>query len=152
MKIIIDGDACPVKDVAFKIAEQYNVEIILVMSIKHYSSNNIDKTIYVDSFYQAADMAIVNRAVKGDIVVTNDYGLASLCLAKGCFCISFSGKHISNKNIDELLNIRFVSQKVRASGGKVKGPSKRTNEDDERFKNNLEKIVLSLYRGPQLEL
>lgn len=152
MKVLIDGDACPVKNIVYETAQKYGLEVVLITSIKHYSLNNRNDTIYVDSVSQAADMEIVNRAARGDIVVTGDYGLASLCIAKGSLCISFTGKLMNAKNIEYLLDIRFISQKVRAGGGKIKGPSKRTCEDDDRFRNNLEKLILSVYDSPQLEL
>jgi Uncharacterized protein conserved in bacteria len=152
MKILIDGDACPVKEIIYSVAFRYGIEVVLILSISHFSLNNRKDTVYVDSVSQAVDMEIVNRCAKDDIVVTGDYGLASLCLMKGCFCISFSGKYINSQNIDELLNIRFIGQKIREGGGKLKGPSKRTYEDDDRFEKNLERIIIDYRHDPQLEL
>jgi uncharacterized protein YaiI (UPF0178 family) len=152
MKILIDGDGCPVKDIAIRMGHEYGLEVMLVTSINHYSPNNGQETIYVDTVSQAADIMIANKAEKGDIVVTGDYGLASLCLAKGCFCITFSGMYITNKNIDEMLSIRFINQKIRAEGGRVKGPSRRTCEDDSRFNDNLQEIILRHCSNPQLGL
>jgi uncharacterized protein YaiI (UPF0178 family) len=152
MKILIDGDACPVKDIIFRIAEKYNIEVVLILSLKHYSLNNNENTIYVDSASQAVDMAIVNKCIKGDIVVTGDYGLASLCLMKGCYCLTFTGQFITNRNIDRLLDMRFIGQKIRASGGRTKGPTKRTTVDDDRFEENLERLILHYSCDPQLEL
>lgn len=155
MKIFIDGDACPVKDIVYGLSTKYDIEVIIIMSIKHYSdayngTSNGKKVIYVDSNPQAADMAIVNRVSEGDIVVTGDYGLASLCIMKRCICLSFTGNIIDINNIDELLNIRYINQKIREFGGRTKGPPKRTSRDDCRFKRSLEKIILQNL-GPQLE-
>jgi hypothetical protein len=151
MKIFIDGDACPSKDIAYDLSAKYDVEVIIIMSIKHYSDANCGReVIYVDSDPQAADMAIVNRVSGGDIVITSDYGLASLCIMKRCICLSFTGNIIDINNIDELLSIRYINQKIREYGGRTKGPPKRNSRDDFRFKRNLEKIILQNLR-PQLE-
>lgn len=141
MKIVIDGDGCPVKEIAENTAKRMGIGIVIYISIKHYSPKSSDNMIYVDAGFQSVDMAVANNISKGDVVVTGDYGLAELCLMKGCFCISFTGMIIDNRNIDELLSIRFIGNKIRQSGGRTKGPQKRKPEDDQRFEKNLEKII-----------
>lgn len=145
MKILVDSDASPVKEIIYDISKKYNIEALYISSISHYSTNpNIDqsKFIYVDNSFQSADIEILNRAEKGDIVITDDYGLASLVLAKACFCISSKGYIYNKDNINSLLTQRYISMKERQRNNRVKGGSKkRESSDDERFKKNLIRIL-----------
>jgi uncharacterized protein YaiI (UPF0178 family) len=145
MKILVDGDACPVKSEIMKVAEQYDIDVVIVYSISHHgNSNEYEKAqkIMVDNESQAADMAIINKVTYDDIVVTGDFGLASLVLAKRACAISFSGKVYDNYNIDKLLFERFLSAEIRRSGGKAKGPSKRTSEDNRKFYQVFKSLIL----------
>ncbi|SHI89250.1 YaiI/YqxD family protein [Lutispora thermophila] len=146
MKILVDADACPVKEIILNIKRKYNIEVMFVCSLSHYTNfyelNNI-KPVYVDDVFQSADMAIINKAVKGDIIVTGDYGLAAMVLSKGAYAISFDGRVFDNENIDGLLNKRHQNMKLLRSGSRVKGPSKRSKEDDYRFMASLEKMLIS---------
>ncbi|EOC99888.1 YaiI/YqxD family protein [Caldisalinibacter kiritimatiensis] len=142
MKILVDGDSCPVKNIITKVAKHYNVHVVFVASIDHIIDNNeLLEVIYVDSDTQAADMEIVNRLEQGDIVATNDYGLASIVIQKKGYCISFSGHFFTEKNIDIYLMKRHVSMKLRKGGYKTKGSKKRRKEDDIRFRENLIKLI-----------
>lgn len=91
----------------------------------------------VDNVSQAVDMAIINKAKKGDIVVTGDFGLASMALARKAYAISFNGMIFNEDNIDRLLFERHLSGVVRRSGGRVKGPAKRKGSDDKNFEKSL---------------
>ncbi len=145
MKIFIDGDACPVKSEIMKAAEAYGIEAVLVYSTSHHGNinefSNAQK-IMVDNESQAADMVIINKVTHNDIVVTGDFGLASLVLAKKACAISFNGKIYDNENIDKLLFERYLSAEIRRSGGKVKGSAKRTAEDNTKFHNALNSLIL----------
>lgn len=144
MKILIDSDACPVKDILLDVASRYNVELVFICSLSHhsdfYEKNQLD-VILVDNVSQSADMAIINKADKKDIVVTGDYGLAALALSIGAHAISFDGKIFSNDSIDNLLYKRHLSMKTLKSGGRFKGPQKRRKLDDITFKASLEKLI-----------
>lgn len=144
MKILVDADACPVKDIILEISEKYNIEAIFVCSLSHYS-NYYEKhglnPVYVDNVSQSADLAIINRAREGDIVVTGDYGLAAIILSKGAFAVSFDGKLFDDNNIDELLAKRHETLKSLRGGGRVKGPAKRSAKDDEEFLCSLERLI-----------
>ena len=86
-------------------------------------------------------MKVANLAANGDIVITQDYGLAAMCLAKRCICLSQNGMVYDESNIDSLLLSRHIAKKIRRSGGKLKGPHKRTNEENEKFKAKLIDIL-----------
>ncbi|WP_338469646.1 YaiI/YqxD family protein [Niallia sp. XMNu-256] len=137
MKIYVDADACPVKDIIITEGTKAEIPVILVTSFSHYS--NVEKpagveTIYVDSGADAADYRIMKLVQKGDLIVTQDYGLASLGLAKGCTVIHHKGSIYTNENIDQLLQTRYLSAMARKSGKRTKGPKPFTAEDREKFR------------------
>src|SRR5690606_34522959 len=101
MKIYVDADACPVQNEVIQIAGEFNLPVVLVKSISHFSHDQLPsfvETVYVDQGRDVADLEIMKRAQKDDIVVTQDYGLASLVLGKGCLVIHHKGFLYTNKN------------------------------------------------------
>ncbi|MGR5874211.1 DUF188 domain-containing protein [Bacillus pacificus] len=112
MKIYVDADACPVKDVIIFEATKAEIPVTLVTSFSHYSNAEQPKgveTIYVDSGADAADYRIMQLAQKEDLIVTQDYGLASLCFSKKA--VSFfiiKGTRYTNENIDQLLQTYVI--------------------------------------------
>ncbi|QGT99588.1 hypothetical protein SYNTR_0995 [Candidatus Syntrophocurvum alkaliphilum] len=141
MKILVDADACPVKNLIEEIAENYQLLVVLVCNSHHIINSNYSKVMIVDDKSQSADIAILNNTNKGDIVITNDYGLAAVALGKGAFTINFSGVQYDLKTIDYLLMQRYVKQKARQSGQKVSGPKKRSDKNNIKFKSKLIKLI-----------
>lgn len=141
MKILIDADACPVVDIAITLCAKHQTECILICDTAHRMERRGAQTIVIDKGADSADFALVNRASRGDIVITQDYGLASMCLAKGARVLHQDGWEYTACNIDALLLQRHESRKFRASGGRVKGPKKRTNAQDQAFSAALEKLL-----------
>jgi hypothetical protein len=144
MKILVDADACPVKDLIVNLVVDGNYQLIMVSSIAHWSDkldNDLIKYIIVDNIPEAADMKIVNLSEKGDIVVTQDYGLAALLLGKGVKVLSPRGKRFTEQNIDYLLDKRHHSAKLRRGGINTKGPSKYSKSDKKIFESNLRKLL-----------
>lgn len=144
MKIYVDADASPVKDIVISVAQQYMIPVTLVKSISHFSHDEEIvgvETIYVDTGADAADYRIMQLAEKNDIIITQDYGLASLGLGKGCLVLHHKGFAYTNANIDQLLQTRHLSAKARRSGQKTKGPKPFTDEDRKKFKALLEKVI-----------
>lgn len=133
MKLVIDADGCPVVALAVKTAEKYGVRCVLVCDTAHTFSNVPAEIITVSQGADSADFRIVNLLDAGDIVVTQDYGLAAMCLAKNATALNQSGLIYSEKNMDELLLSRHIHKKVRRAGGRMKGPKKRTKQQDEAF-------------------
>ena len=145
MNIYVDADACPVKDIIISEAANVGIPVILVTSFSHYSNAEQPpgvETIYVDSGAEAADYRIMGLAKKGDLLVTQDYGLASLALARGCIVLHHKGYRYTNENIDELLQSRYLSAMARKSGKRTKGPKPFTEEDREKFRE-LFKMTIS---------
>jgi len=137
MNIYVDADACPVKDIIISEARSEGIPVVLVTSFSHFSNAEQPsgvETIYVDSGAEAADYRIMGLARTGDLIVTQDYGLASLGLAKGCIVLHHKGYRYTNENIDELLQSRYLSAMARKSGKRTKGPKPFTEEDREKFR------------------
>lgn len=133
MKLVIDADGCPVVALAVKTAEKYGVRCVLVCDTAHTFSNVPAEIITVSQGADSADFRIVNLLDAGDIVVTQDYGLAAMCLAKKATALNQNGLIYFEKNMDELLLSRHIHKKVRRAGGRMKGPKKRTKQQDESF-------------------
>jgi len=141
MRIIIDGDACPGISIIEKIAKKYEIPTILYCDINHFISSDYMEVKIVDSGFQSVDMYIMNESKKDDIVISQDYGVAAICLSKNSKVINPKGYIYTEKNIDRLLEERHISSKVRKAGGRTNGPKKRSSEDDERLRNNLIKLI-----------
>ncbi|MCY6369734.1 YaiI/YqxD family protein [Clostridium ganghwense] len=148
MRIIVDADACPGREYIEKAAkENNNIEVIMYSDINHVINSNYSIVKIVDSGFQSVDMKVANETARGDIVVTQDYGVAAMVLGKKAYAISPKGYIYSNDNIDRLLFERHISSKVRRSGGKTSNPKKRTEEDNERLYRNLLKLIKNASKG-----
>lgn len=141
MRIIVDADACPGKDIIERLGKENGLEIIMYCDINHVLHSDYSTIKYMDSGFQSVDMAVANEAKEKDIVVTQDFGVAAMVLGKKCYAISPKGYIYSDDNIDKLLFERHISSKVRRSGGKTSNPKKRSREDDERLYKNLLKLI-----------
>lgn len=144
MQIFVDADACPVVGIIEKIAKEHYVPVTLLCDTNHILSSDYSKVIVVGAGADAVDYKLISICHKGDIVVSQDYGVAAMALGKGAYAIHQSGKWYTNDNIDQMLMERHLNKKARRSSRKnhVKGPKKRTEEDDERFAESFEKMVL----------
>ena len=141
MKVLIDADACPVVSIAVALCIKNAVECILICDTAHRIEQNGAKTVIMDKGADSADFAIANRVQPGDIIVTQDYGLASMCLAKGGRPIHQDGWEYTPWNIDALLFERHEARKYRAAGGRTKGPKKRTAQQDATFSQAFQKML-----------
>lgn len=137
MKILIDADGCPVVDISIKIGKDYSIPVIVMCDTSHIINKMSVEIIVLSKGYDSVDFALVNKVNKGDIIVTQDYGLAAMVLSKGGYPINQNGMLYTNENIEQLLFTRHISKKIRNSGQRTKGPKKRTKEDDIKFKNSL---------------
>lgn len=141
MKIFIDADGCPVVDITVRTAKKHSLECYIICDTAHEFQKDGAKTVVVEKGADSVDFKLVNLVGAGDIVVTQDYGLAAMCLARKAVPLSQNGLVFTDKNIEELLFSRYVSKKIRNAGGRLKGPSKRTAEQDKRFEDALEKLI-----------
>jgi uncharacterized protein YaiI (UPF0178 family) len=140
--IVVDADACPVKDEIIRTANEFNTPVMLVASINHHMKPSPGvEIIQVDSFDQAVDLYIANHIGKGDILITQDYGLATIGLAKQAYVISPRGMEYRNETISFLLDTRHHESKRRRAGQKTKGPKAYTTEDRQHFQSTLQKIL-----------
>ncbi len=144
MKIIVDADASPVKNEIINLAATYHLPVILVMSIAHYSLQDLPshvETVYVEKGMDQADFKIVQLAKPGDLIVTQDYGLASLLLPKTCRVIHHQGYEYTDQNINQLLEQRHYHALERNAGIRTKGPTAFTAADREKFKKYFAQIL-----------
>lgn len=141
MKIFVDADGCPVVDLAIKIAKDYGLEIIIVKNYAVYIESDYAEIVTVDISSDSADYYIVNRIAKGDILISQDHGLAAMCLSKKAICINQNGFLINNENIDGMLNRRHINSKLRREKGIYSKFKKRNPQADEKFENTLRRII-----------
>ena len=144
MQIFVDADACPVVGIVESIAEKYNIPTTLLCDTNHVLYSDYSEVIVVGASADAVDYKLISICHKGDIVVSQDYGVAAMALGKGAYAIHQSGKWYTNENIDQMLMERHLNKKARRGSNKnhIKGPRKRTDEDDERFAQSFEKLIL----------
>ena len=143
MTILIDADGCPVVDITVKIAKEWHVDCIILCDTSHVFDKPGVKTITVSKGSDSVDFALVNMVQAGDIVVTQDYGLAAMCLAKLAVPINQNGMVYTTGNIDALLHERHMSKKIRMASGRLKGPPKRTAEQNTAFEKALSGLLQS---------
>lgn len=140
-QILVDADGCPVVDETIALAKRYGLAVTLITDTSHIMNREGATTITVEKGSDSADFRLVNLVSKGDIVITQDYGLAAMVLSKGGHILNQNGSRYTNENIDGLLMSRHIGKKIRRAGGRTKGPSKRTKEQDERFVCALEALI-----------
>ena len=133
MKLLIDADGCPVVDEALRLCRARKIPVLILCDTAHRIAREGAETLIFDQGADSVDFALVNRMSKGDIAVTQDYGLASMCLARGGRAISQNGLIYTNENIDGLLETRYQTKKMVRAGKHPKGQPKRTHAQDEAF-------------------
>ncbi len=141
MKVIVDADACPrgCLEAVLRKSHAAGAAVTTVANFSHEIESDCHITVGGDS--QAADIKTANLAERGDIVVTQDIGLAAIVLAKGARAIGPTGFEYKEETMDAVLEEREIKAKFRRAGGRTKGPAKRTKEDDRRFAENFEKML-----------
>lgn len=147
MKVLIDADACPVVDIAVKLCRQFQVSCLLLCDTAHTMHREGASTLIFDKGADSVDFSLVNRIEPGDLVITQDYGLASMCLAKNARVLHQDGWEYTQYNIQALLFQRHESRKYRASGGRIKGPHKRTKQQDAAFESAIQKLLQNTVQG-----
>ena len=160
MQIFVDADACPVVGIVEKVAKEHSIPVTLLCDTNHVLSSDYSEVIVVGAGADAVDYKLISICHRGDIVVSQDYGVAAMALGKGSqgpvdlgfepteaerrpYAIHQSGKWYTNENIDQMLMERHLNKKARRASGKnhLKGPRKRTSEDDEHFRESFEKMI-----------
>jgi len=145
-QILVDADACPVVPGIERIAKQYGVPLHLYCDTNHVLQSEVGNVHVIGAGADAVDIAVANACRKGDVVVTQDYGVAAMVLGKGAYAVHQNGWQYTQENIDRLLYERYTAKKIRRSSKKthLKGPHKRTAANDERFAEKFERLIRSL--------
>ena len=142
MTIYIDADACPVTRIVERVAREHDIPVVLLCDTNHVLSSDYSEIRVIGAGADAVDIALINLCQRGDIVVTQDYGVAALALGKGAKAIHQSGRWYTDENIDGLLMERHMAKVARRSTKHhLKGPAKRTDEDDRRFEESFRRLI-----------
>ena len=147
MTVLIDADGCPVTDIAVRLCREYHIPCLILCDTAHEFHRDGAQTLVFDKGADSVDYAIANRVHKNDLVITQDYGLASMCLSRGCRVLHQDGWEYTCDNIDALLLVRHESRKHRASGGRFKGPKKRSTQQDHAFESALHALLQTSVQG-----
>lgn len=144
MKIVVDADACPrfVLQETVTAGAEHGVPVVTVASFEHNIISDLHITVGNSS--QEADLKIINITEPGDLIITQDWGLAAMVLSKKASAVSPVGIEYRTEKITFMLEEREMKAKFRRNGGRTKGPKKRTAEDDARFRAALERILMQL--------
>ena len=146
------ADGYPVVRNTLEIAEKINIPCVIICDTAHRIEHDGTETIVVEKGADSVDFRLVNLIQKGDIAITQDYGLAAMCLSKQATVLNQDGREYTNENISGLLEFRAVSKKIRQSGGRLKGMPKRTGEQDKAFEEALENMLNKFQKNGIIEM
>lgn len=147
MKILIDADGCPVVDITLTLGQQFGIPCLILCDTAHFFRRDGAETLVFDKGADSVDFSLVNRVTPGDIVITQDYGLASMCLSRSARVLHQDGWEYTRDNIDALLLVRHESRKNRAAGVRMKGAKKRTQAQNAAFENCLRALLQTTVQG-----
>ena len=147
MHILIDADGCPVVEITLNLCRKFRIPCTIFCDTAHEIHRDGAQTVICDKGADSVDFSLANRVCAGDIVITQDYGLASMCLAKRARVLHQDGWQYTEDNIGALLFQRSESKRYRASGGRIKGSSKRTRQQDQRFEMALQSLLQQEVQG-----
>ncbi|UXV34657.1 YaiI/YqxD family protein [Staphylococcus sp. IVB6181] len=146
-QVIIDGDACPVTGSIIQLTEGTGIFVVLVRSYSHFSMRDYPehvKVSYVDDGPDQVDYKIVQLAQPDDIVVTQDYGLASLLIGKIQYVLHHNGMLYSDKNMAQLLEQRYLNAQTRHQGTRHKGLKKFSDEARAKFEQSFQRVIAQI--------
>jgi len=141
MRILIDADGCPVVGMTVRLGREYGVPVYILCDTSHRFEREGAVTLVFSKGADSVDFALANRVRLGDLVITQDYGLAAMCLARRARVLDQNGREYTAENIDSLLLARHTAQKIRRAGGRLKGPAKRTPRQDADFEKALRALL-----------
>ena len=145
-RILVDADACPVVRIVEHVAKVSGIPVTLLCDTNHVLTSDYSDVKVIGAGADAVDFALINLCRRGDVVVTQDYGVAALALGKGAYAIHQNGGLYTQDNIDQMLRERHLARKARVGKGKqhLKGPKKRTKEEDEAFEAAFRKLLMQI--------
>ena len=141
MKIWIDGDGCPVVKETVALAQVYRIPCTILCDTSHMFRSDFADVMVCDKGADSVDYRLTNLVQPGDLVITQDYGLAAMCLSRKAVPVHQDGFVYTDDNIGVLLEARAFSGKVRRSGGRLKGQKKRTAAQDQAFSQTLSQLL-----------
>ena len=141
MRLLIDADGCPVVALAVAEAKARGIPCLILCDTAHEMEHPGAETVVVSKGADSVDFVLLRRLAPGDIVITQDYGLAALCLARRAWVLDQNGRAYTEENIDALLTFREAAGRIRRGGGRLKGTSKRKREQDTAFLQALRQIL-----------
>lgn len=147
MRIFIDADGCPVVEETLAAARQFGIPCVILCDTSHVFERPGAETVVVSKGADSVDFALVNRLRPGDLAITQDYGLAAMCLARGARVLHQDGMEYTSDNIDGLLLARHTARKIRNGGGRLKGPHRRTPEQNAAFSRAILRILSEHQKG-----
>lgn len=129
MQIYVDADACPVVDIVEKTAIKYQIPVTLLCDTNHVLTSGYSEVIVVGAGADAVDYKLISLCHRGDIVVSQDYGVAAMALGKGAYAIHQSGKWYTDENIDQMLMERHLNKKARRASQKKISKVRRSGQE-----------------------
>ena len=147
MKILVDADACPVKQIIVRLATEVKIPVTMLIDTSHELSDGYSKIITVDKQADSVDFALMGLLNRDDLVVTQDFGLAAMVIGKGARAVNQNGLVFTDANMDRLLMDRHVGGKIRRGGGRTKGPAKRTKNDDSKLEAVFTQLLREMLEG-----
>jgi len=151
MKVLVDADGCPVKDIVLNVSKEYQIPVIMIKNICHELYDDYAKVITVDQGRDMADLVLINNTQEGDVVITQDYGVAALALGKKAMVINQNGWLYTNENIDQLLMKRHANQQMRRKHKKYTKTPKRNKEDNINFEKKFRELITHILSRRELK-
>lgn len=146
--ILVDADACPVKDEIFRVAARYDIKTIVVSNAHlHLPRNPEIERVVVPQGPDAADDWIAERCRPGVIVVTNDVPLAHRCVTSGGLALAANGKPFTASSVGMALAMRDLMADLRSTGAVTGGPRPFSAADRSTFLQALDRTIVQLKRA-----
>ena len=149
-RILVDADACPVKEEIYRVAYRLEVPVTLVSNAHlRVPQHPLIERVVVSDGFDAADDWIAERADGGAVVVTADILLADRCLKAGAAVVAPNGKPFTSNSIGNAVAVRAIMSDLRAGGDRIGGPPPFSKEDRSRFLSALDAALTRLKRQIQ---
>ena len=150
MRILVDADACPVKEEIYKVAWRHEVPVAIVSnSVIRVPAHPLVERVVVSDGFDAADVWIAERADAATVCVTADILLADRCLKAGAQVIAPNGRPFTTSSIGAAIATRAIMADLRAGavGDAIGGPAPFSKADRSRFLSALDEALVRLKRG-----
>ncbi len=144
--IRVDADACPVsvRSIVERISQKKGIPVVYYIDDSHELDPRYGEVRQVGRGRDAVDLALINQTQATDLVITQDYGLAALVLAKGALAVHPGGMEYTDHNIDRLLAERHLAAKARKAGERIRHHKKRNHQDNESFEHCFRRLAGTL--------